>query len=138
MRRLIPLCLLGLLSVALVPTAEAAGSRREAHAAGSKSAKASVSTRTAAARPAAQPQRSASRPTAASVRNAAAKPAQLMRRGSAQRTASRAPKRAPAGPRLTSWQAGLPAAAGEQRECPVGTMSTLARGHDDVVRCLPL
>ncbi|EFH12990.1 hypothetical protein HMPREF0731_0765, partial [Pseudoroseomonas cervicalis ATCC 49957] len=37
-----------------------------------------------------------------------------------------------------SWQSGLPQASGEQRECPVGTMSTLARGHDDVVRCLPL
>lgn len=135
--RLIPLCLLGLLSIALVPAAHAASTRGEAHSAGSKSAKAGVPTRTAAARPAAQPQRGASRPSAASVRSAKAKPGQLMRRGSAQRTASRTP-RAVAGPRLTSWQAGLPAATGEQRECPVGTMSTLARGHDDVVRCLPL
>ncbi|HWL83479.1 MAG TPA: hypothetical protein VNR89_21200 [Roseomonas sp.] len=138
MRRLIPLCLLGLLGIALVPTAEAASGRRESHAASSKSAKASSHTSTAAARPVAQPQRSASRQSAASLRNAKAKPTQIMRKGQAQRTASRVMKPAAAGPRLTSWQAGLPAAAGEQRECPVGTMSTLARGHDDVVRCLPL
>ncbi|MDJ0386573.1 hypothetical protein QMO56_00485 [Roseomonas sp. E05] len=138
MRRLIPLCLLGLLSIALVPTADAATGRRESHAAGSKSAKASTPNRTAAARPAAQPQRSASRQSAASVRSAKARPAQILRKGKVQRTASRVAQRPAAGPRLTSWQAGLPAAAGEQRECPVGTMSTLARGHDDVVRCLPL
>jgi hypothetical protein len=38
-----------------------------------------------------------------------------------------------------SWTAGLPPAAYTQaEECPDGTMATLARGHDDVVRCMPL
>ncbi|MBW8271217.1 hypothetical protein [Caldovatus aquaticus] len=36
------------------------------------------------------------------------------------------------------WQAGLPPAGHTQRECPDGTLATLARGHDDVVRCVPL
>lgn len=37
------------------------------------------------------------------------------------------------------WTQGLPAAAGVQaNECPDGTMATLARGHDDVVRCMPI
>jgi hypothetical protein len=36
------------------------------------------------------------------------------------------------------WQAGLPPPSGSQRDCPEGTMATLARGHDDIVRCMPL
>ncbi|MBX6375346.1 MAG: hypothetical protein IRZ13_14070 [Acetobacteraceae bacterium] len=36
------------------------------------------------------------------------------------------------------WQAGLPPADFSQRACPDGTLATLARGHDDVVRCVPL
>src|SRR4051812_6493493 len=37
------------------------------------------------------------------------------------------------------WAAGLPAPALVQaNECPDGTMATLARGHDDIVRCMPL
>lgn len=37
------------------------------------------------------------------------------------------------------WAHGLPPALGVQaRECPSGTMATLAEGHDDVVRCIPL
>ncbi|MBR0680510.1 hypothetical protein GXW74_08425 [Roseomonas eburnea] len=42
-------------------------------------------------------------------------------------------------PRAVSWQAGLaPATNMQAQSCPVGTMATLARGHSDVVRCLPL
>jgi hypothetical protein len=38
-----------------------------------------------------------------------------------------------------TWQSGLPPATNEQaRSCPTGTLATLARGHTDVVRCLPL
>lgn len=41
--------------------------------------------------------------------------------------------------RSVGWQHGLPPAAGIQAgDCPSGTMATLARGHDDVVRCLPI
>ncbi|TDH62032.1 hypothetical protein E2C06_13770 [Dankookia rubra] len=37
------------------------------------------------------------------------------------------------------WTQGLPPAALVQTSgCPDGTMATLARGHDDVVRCMPI
>ncbi len=38
------------------------------------------------------------------------------------------------------WAQGLPPALGvqAQQECPAGTMATLAEGHDDVVRCIPI
>lgn len=39
---------------------------------------------------------------------------------------------------VAGWQAGLPRADYTQRDCPAGTFATLARGHDDVVRCMPL
>jgi len=42
------------------------------------------------------------------------------------------------GPRAVSWQGGLPAASNAQSDCPAGTMATLARGHTDVTRCMPL
>lgn len=38
---------------------------------------------------------------------------------------------------VAGWQSGLPRADYAQRECPEGTFATLARGHDDVVRCMP-
>lgn len=38
-----------------------------------------------------------------------------------------------------AWARGLePAANIQASECPAGTMATLARGHDDVVRCMPI
>ena len=38
-----------------------------------------------------------------------------------------------------AWTQGLPAPAGVQAsECPDGTLATLARGHEDVVRCMPI
>lgn len=41
--------------------------------------------------------------------------------------------------RAVRWTHGLEPAAGVQAGgCPAGTMATLARGHDDVVRCLPI
>ena len=37
------------------------------------------------------------------------------------------------------WAQGLPPALGVQAEaCPAGTMATLAEGHADIVRCIPL
>jgi hypothetical protein len=39
---------------------------------------------------------------------------------------------------IAGWQSGLPRADNAQTECPDGTFATLARGHDDVVRCMPL
>ncbi|RYJ03609.1 MAG: hypothetical protein EON47_03475 [Acetobacteraceae bacterium] len=38
-----------------------------------------------------------------------------------------------------NWTQGLSPAAGIQaNECPDGTMATLARGHDDITRCMPI
>jgi len=38
-----------------------------------------------------------------------------------------------------SWTRGLEPAAGIQsQECPDGTMATMARGHDNIVRCMPI
>ncbi|MBV1796979.1 hypothetical protein [Siccirubricoccus sp. G192] len=43
------------------------------------------------------------------------------------------------GGQMMSWTQGLPPAAGVQANaCPAGTMATLAQGHDDIVRCMPL
>ncbi len=39
---------------------------------------------------------------------------------------------------VPGWQAGLPVADFAQRECPAGTFATLARGHENVVRCMPI
>ena len=36
------------------------------------------------------------------------------------------------------WSGGLAPAAGNQSSCPDGTMATLAVGHENVVRCVPL
>jgi hypothetical protein len=50
---------------------------------------------------------------------------------SAKRGGCRAPR--------MSWTQGLPPAAGIQASaCPDGTMAVLARGHDDIVRCMPI
>jgi hypothetical protein len=122
-------------------------------------------TRTAASRAAAAPQRqAASRPTA--VRQAAASPSRDARgtrqastrqpaasprdaRGTRQ-AASRAGSRQQAAAncrgrncaprtRTVSWQGGLePATNAQAHACPSGTLATLAHGHSDIVRCMPL
>jgi hypothetical protein len=147
--RLITLCLLGLFALALtMPVAAEAASTRSSSRASSKVMKpvaraaaparsvattrrAAAVTRVAPARPSARV--TTSRQTAkAGSRNMAANRAS---QGSVVAERSNMTGR---GARLTSWTAGLPAASGEQRDCPAGTMSTLARGHDDVIRCMPL
>jgi hypothetical protein len=151
--RLITLCLLGLFALALtMPVAAEAASTRSSSRASSKVMKpvaraaaparsvattrrAAAVTRVAPARPSARPSArvTTSRQTAkAGSRNMAANRAS---QGSVVAERSNMTGR---GARLTSWTAGLPAASGEQRDCPAGTMSTLARGHDDVIRCMPL
>lgn len=69
----------------------------------------------------------AARPTQATARNAVANCTPT-----AGRTAC-----APARSSVAGWQAGLPRADYAQRDCPDGTLATLARGHEDVVRCMP-
>lgn len=45
----------------------------------------------------------------------------------------------PVGWSVGGWASGLsPAANTQANGCPAGTMATLARGHDDVVRCMPI
>jgi hypothetical protein len=39
---------------------------------------------------------------------------------------------------IAGWQSGLPPVDYAQRDCPAGTFATLARGHEDVVRCMPI
>jgi hypothetical protein len=39
---------------------------------------------------------------------------------------------------VAGWHRGLSSASMTQRDCPAGTFATLARGHDDIVRCMPL
>ena len=36
------------------------------------------------------------------------------------------------------WSGGLAPAVGQQSSCPDGTMATLAVGHENVVRCVPM
>lgn len=94
------------------------------------------------------------------VRTAYASPSQggrsaaaTTRRGGRQSTAAAAPscartlvrgrsvQRCTAGGGQTrlAWQSGLsPAAHIQTSDCPEGTMATLATGHTNVVRCMPL
>ncbi len=97
---------------------------------------------------------SAARPAArsAATRNAAARPARTqanarqanLRRGDVRTQRSGVVVRGAAAATISrrngvaGWQAGLPAMSMSQRDCPVGTLATLARGHDDIVRCMPL
>ncbi|MFC7475052.1 hypothetical protein ACFQS7_11855 [Dankookia sp. GCM10030260] len=64
------------------------------------------------------------------------------RPGAASAACSRKSRRCHAGgvaPARFGWAQGLPVAAGVQaNECPDGTLATLARGHEDVVRCMPI
>jgi len=70
-------------------------------------------------------------PRAAAGRTATRSDASCTRRNG--RTICSAPVERP-----LSWQAGLPSASNAQRDCPAGTLATLARGHNDIVRCMPL
>ena len=54
------------------------------------------------------------------------------------RLASFASSARAATPRRSVWHAGLPAPDAEQMACPAGTLATLARGHTDTIRCMPL
>ncbi len=126
--RLLSLVLLGLALVAAPACAAEKGGG------GRHQARAAVAKPHAAVRP------PVGRPQAAVHRSAP-----LRGQGSAgrdQRAASAAACSAKRGgcraPRM-SWAQGLPPAAGIQANaCPDGTMAMLARGHDDIVRCMPI
>lgn len=147
--RLITLCLLGLFALALsAPVTAEAASTRSTSRSGAKvvkpTARAAAPARaaaTASRRPAAVTRAAPSRQTAratTSRQTAKAGGRTVAIRRSQEVVMAERSNMTARGARLTSWTAGLPAASGEQRDCPVGTMSTLARGHDDVIRCMPL
>lgn len=151
--RVLTLALLGVL-VAAAPALAARSSDRSAAPQRAKVAAASTQrTAPAAARPApAVRSTAAHRPAGASAagrsqpmrgrmlvshsRNAAialgapsASPAACARRGAGKACRSA----------RMSWTQGLTPAAGVQvAECPAGTMATLATGHADVTRCMPI
>jgi len=159
--RWIAVCLFSLFAITMAaPSADASSRRPEARAGKVVKPAQASSTRTAS-RPAAAPQRAAARAPArpqATARQATSRVARPATRQQQQATARNNNRRVAkatgnsnsrtataqrsgmtsGGARLTSWQSGLPTASGEQRDCPAGTMSTLARGHDDIVRCMPL
>ncbi|MBU8536474.1 hypothetical protein [Falsiroseomonas tokyonensis] len=97
--------------------------------------------RTAARATARASSRSAAR---SSTRQAAASRQQVVRRGDVRTQRGGVVVRGAAAATISrrssiaGWQAGLPAVTMSQRDCPVGTFATLARGHDDIVRCMPL
>lgn len=72
-------------------------------------------------------------------RGAAAEP---LRRDATVRACPRGARASRCGaamPRPLAWQAGLEPAAGVQMAaCPEGTVGTLARGHTNITRCMPL
>ena len=133
-------------------TGTAAEARSRTEQAQSRPA-ATQSTRAAAARRAEAPQRQA-RAAQAGTRQAAgraAAPRQQAARSTGRRqvaTRSGRASQAPAAcrgrncataPRQVTWQSGLaPATNAQAQSCPAGTLATLARGHADVVRCVPL
>jgi hypothetical protein len=78
--------------------------------------------------------RQASARDARGTRNATARTGARQTAGATCRGRNCATQRRP-----VSWQAGLePPTNMQARSCPVGTMATLARGHSDIVRCMPL
>jgi hypothetical protein len=99
-------------------------------------AQASRTPQTAEARP---PQRAAA-PRTGLMRSAAASPAPA----GMPRTTGTCTRRDAQGRCVrttasnTRWQGGLPPMTMAQQDCPSGTVATLARGHSDVVRCLPI
>jgi len=93
-------------------------------------------------RPTAGQSRASRQASTRGARNASARGTRdATSRGGARQTAGAAcrGRNCAAQRRPVSWQAGLEPATNEQaRSCPVGTMATLARGHSDIVRCMPL
>lgn len=130
--RLLTLALLGLMLAATPALAARKSGPTEGHRVAAAKPVAAPATK---ARPAApgRVQMVAYRAPAAPVlasRGRTAKPAACTGRRCRTATVTRA---------RFGWSHGLPPAAGIQANiCPDGTLATLARGHDDVVRCMPI
>jgi hypothetical protein len=98
-----------------------------------------AATRQAAARPPAG--RSAGTRQAANPRDARGARQAAARSGGRQQAAASQCRGRNCAPRTrtVSWQGGLePATNAQAHACPAGTLATLAIGHSDIVRCMPL
>ncbi|MDO9500036.1 MAG: hypothetical protein Q7J52_08040 [Falsiroseomonas sp.] len=115
------------------PRAAASTTARNAPRPASRAATTSRTTTTTTSRAAARPARTQASTAQSPVRRGDVRTqrSSVVVRGAAAATISR-------GNGIAGWQAGLPAMTMTQRDCPVGTFATLARGHDDIVRCMPL
>ena len=155
--RFLTLAILGLLLA--VSPADAAAPRNSAGASAKVSKPASVRTQVAPRQQAAARSQTARRPQTARRSQASRRPQAVVHRSASVRgqvgvtrdaraasaSTAIAPRRAihrgTAGtrPQTVRWMHGLSAAANVQaRECPDGTMATLAHGHDNITRCMPL
>lgn len=144
--RFLPLAVLGLL-LAVAPAIAAQAADRPAGGQGRTQVQATgKAASTATQRPAAQGARTVNRqrPPQAAVQRSARVRSQLgaTRDSRAATSATGCPSGARGAACRTQgrhWTRGLAPAAGVQAsECPHGTMATLARGHDDIVRCIPI
>jgi hypothetical protein len=89
--------------------------------------------------PGATTQRQAATPRTGLFRSAAAAPAGMPRTtGTCARRDAQGRCIRTTVARSARWQGGLPPMTMAQQDCPAGTVATLARGHSDVVRCLPI
>jgi hypothetical protein len=143
--RILTAALIALATLALaVPPAEARSRSQTAHTQATARNVAPQTARAATTRRDAAPRREATSPSRApAARQATARvsrPANARGSRHAARTGGRQQtRRGAVAPRPVSWQAGLaPATNAQAQSCPAGTLATLARGHADVVRCLPL
>lgn len=147
MRRLLPLLSSGFITAVLAlaaPAAEAASGRDNAsqqRVSAQRAAKPAATTaRSAAGKPAAPAQRSAAAPAQRGGKPNAATRAQRNTNQAAAACSGRQARnqRCSNTSRPVSWQGGLPAMTMAQTGCPAGTVALLARGHDDVTRCMPI
>lgn len=136
--RIILLALLALACAAPPAEASRRDERRNEASRVSQPAQRAAPARPAAPRPAAaarQPTPAAAGRPAVQRGDVRTQQGGVLVRGAAAATVSRG---APARRGIGGWHSGLPTASHQQRECPEGTFATLARGHDDVVRCMPM
>lgn len=113
----------------------------------SRAPAASQTSRASAARASAAPQRAAAAPRQSGPRQVSASQARGARQATT-RTGTRTSQQAAADcrggncaprSRSVSWQGGLePATNAQAHACPSGTLATLAHGHSNIVRCMPL
>lgn len=103
-----------------------------------------TTTRASAARASAAPQRQAATRTASHGRAAAqggrdTRHAATRSGGRGQASAACRGRNCGTHSRTVSWQGGLePPTHAQATTCPSGTLATLAHGHTDIVRCMPL